>query len=61
MIPWGQTLSNKQIAAVATFVKSLQGSNPANAKAPQGEAYEEVVAGEDSTANAGSVTVEKLK
>lgn len=61
MIPWGQTLSNKQIAAVATFVKSLQGSNPANAKAPQGEAYEEVVAGDDSTANAGSVTVEKLK
>jgi cytochrome c oxidase cbb3-type subunit 3 len=61
MIPWGQTLSNKQIAAVATFVKSLQGSNPANAKAPQGEPYEEVVAGDDSTANAGSVTVEKLK
>jgi hypothetical protein len=42
-------------------VKSLQGSNPDNAKAPQGEAYEEVVAGDDSTANAGSVTVEKLK
>ena len=60
MIPWGQTLSNKQIAAVATFVKSLQGSNPANAKAPQGAAYEEVGAGDDSTANAGSVSVEKL-
>jgi cytochrome c oxidase cbb3-type subunit III len=60
MIPWGQTLSNKQIAAVATFVKSLQGSNPVNAKAPQGQAYEDVVAGDDSSINAGSVSVEKL-
>lgn len=41
MIPWGQQLSNAQIAAVATFIKSLKESHPANPKAPQGEKYEE--------------------
>jgi cytochrome c oxidase cbb3-type subunit 3 len=41
MIPWGQQLSNAQIAAAATFIKSLKDSHPANPKAPQGEKYEE--------------------
>jgi cytochrome c oxidase cbb3-type subunit 3 len=41
MIPWGQQLSNAQIAAAATFIKSLQESHPANPKAPQGDKYEE--------------------
>jgi len=41
MIPWGQQLSNTQMAAVATFIKSLQDSHPENPKAPQGEKYEE--------------------
>ena len=41
MIPWGQQLSNAQIAAVATFIKSLQESHPTNPKAPQGDKYEE--------------------
>ncbi|MEJ6981236.1 cbb3-type cytochrome c oxidase N-terminal domain-containing protein [Pedobacter sp. P351] len=37
MISWEKTLSPKQIAEVANFINSLKGSNPPNAKAPQGE------------------------
>ena len=48
MIPWGQQLSNAQIAAAATFIKSLQESHPANPKSPQGDKYEE------ESENAGS-------
>jgi cytochrome c oxidase cbb3-type subunit 3 len=37
MIAWGKSLSPKQISEVSSFIKSLKGSNPAGAKAPQGE------------------------
>lgn len=37
MVPWEQTLTPGQIAEVANYVLSLRGSNPPNAKAPQGE------------------------
>jgi len=61
MISWSQTLSPKQIAAVATFVKSLQGSNPPNPRAPQGTEYKDDQAAPADTAAAGSVTVSKLQ
>ena len=41
MPQWQSSYSNKQIAQVAGFVKSLKGTSPANAKAPQGELYNE--------------------
>ncbi|WP_256009700.1 cbb3-type cytochrome c oxidase N-terminal domain-containing protein [Desertivirga xinjiangensis] len=37
MISWEKTLTPKQISEVTNFIHSLKGSNPANAKAPQGE------------------------
>lgn len=37
MVPWEQTLSPAQIAQVASYIVTLRDSNPANAKAPQGE------------------------
>ena len=37
MISWEKTLSPKQISDVSNFINSLKGSNPANAKAAQGE------------------------
>src|SRR5690606_14959472 len=37
MVPWEQNLTPAQIAQVANYIVSLRGSNPANAKAPQGE------------------------
>ncbi|SDF80026.1 cytochrome c oxidase cbb3-type subunit 3 [Pedobacter terrae] len=40
MISWEKNLNPKQISAVANFILSLNGSNPAGAKAPQGEKYE---------------------
>ncbi|RYY70511.1 MAG: c-type cytochrome [Chitinophagaceae bacterium] len=40
MASWEKTLSSKNIAEVANFIMSLQGSKPANSKAPQGEKYE---------------------
>ena len=36
MPQWQNSYSNKEIAQVASFVKSLKGTNPPNQKAPQG-------------------------
>ncbi len=36
MPQWQNTYSNKQIAELSSFVKSLRGTHPANAKEPQG-------------------------
>lgn len=41
MPQWQNAYSNKEIAEVASYVKSLKGSNPPNAKAPQGELYKD--------------------
>lgn len=37
MISWEKTLTPKQISEVTNFILSLKGTNPAGAKAPQGE------------------------
>lgn len=42
MISWEPLLSPQQMNDVASYVKSMRGTNPPNAKAPQGELYEEV-------------------
>lgn len=44
MRSWKDDLSAKQIAQVASYVKSLKGSKPANPREPQGELYKEEVA-----------------
>lgn len=51
MISWQNNFSSKQIAQLASFVKSIKGSNPAGAKEPQGELYKE----EGSTATTAEV------
>jgi len=40
MVPWEQNLTPAQIAEVCNYIVSLRGSNPTNAKAPQGEKVE---------------------
>jgi mono/diheme cytochrome c family protein len=40
MIPWRGVLKPEQILQVASYLLTLQGTNPPNAKAPQGELYE---------------------
>jgi cytochrome c oxidase cbb3-type subunit III len=37
MVAWQGKLSDDQVLEVSSFILSVQGSNPANAKAPQGE------------------------
>lgn len=39
MPSWQNTYSNKQIAQMASYIETLKGTNPPNAKAPQGELY----------------------
>lgn len=40
MIPWDKTLTAEQIRQVASYIVSLQGTNPPNAKAPEGDLYQ---------------------
>jgi len=51
MKSWKSELSPSQIAEVTSYILSLQGTNPANAKAPEGDLYTPTAAG-DSTATA---------
>jgi cytochrome c oxidase cbb3-type subunit III len=44
MPAWGKSLTPQKVRDVTFFIMSLQGSNPANAKAPQGERFEKEVA-----------------
>lgn len=39
MISWKTQISNQQILEVASYVMTLQGTNPPNPKAPEGEKY----------------------
>lgn len=41
MPPWGALLSDDEVYAVAVYVKSLRGTNPPGAKAPQGQLVKE--------------------
>ena len=41
MVPWEDQLSPKDIQKVASYIISLQGSNPAGAKAPEGKIWTE--------------------
>lgn len=53
MVPWEQTLTPAQIAEVSSYILSLQGTNPPNAKAPEGTEVSAtaITAEADSTAN----------
>lgn len=51
MKSWKDDFSPVQIAQLASFVKSLQGTTPAAPKEAQGEIYIEATEGTDSTAN----------
>ncbi|HLK29652.1 MAG TPA: cbb3-type cytochrome c oxidase N-terminal domain-containing protein [Puia sp.] len=64
MQSWSSVYSPKEISYLASYVKSLHGTHPANAKAPQGDLYQET----DSTrtikpdsANARTATIDNKK
>ena len=48
MPAWGKSMSPEDVRNVTFFVISLQGSNPENAKAPQGELYQQPKAATDT-------------
>jgi len=50
MPAWGKSMTAQDVRDVAFFVMSLQGTNPPDAKAPQGDVFREVKATTDSTA-----------
>ncbi len=50
MIAWQAQLKPKQIQEVASYILTLKGTNPPNAKAAQGEIYKEDAAFKDSLA-----------
>ncbi|MBZ4191061.1 cbb3-type cytochrome c oxidase N-terminal domain-containing protein [Niabella beijingensis] len=50
MMSWKDVFSATQIAEIASYIKSIHGTNPAGAKEPQGELYKEVPATADSSA-----------
>lgn len=56
MQAWSATYSPKEIDDLASFVKSIHGTNPPNAKAPQGDLYSD-----SSDKNAGSSTAQSGK
>jgi len=57
MQSWAAVFSPKEISLLASYVKSLHGTKPANAKAPQGELYIDASA---SPATADSVQSNKI-
>lgn len=64
MKSWKDDFPPKQIAELASYVKSLNSSHPAVPKAPQGEVYKEATAavtGRDSTQNTSGATTTVLK
>ena len=48
MISWKSQLSAKQIQSLASFILTLQGTNPANPKEPQGDEWKESIASTDT-------------
>jgi cytochrome c oxidase cbb3-type subunit III len=61
MQSWKDQYSPVQMAQLASFIKSLQGTNPANPKAPQGELYNENASPAiDSTKTTDSTATAKL-
>ena len=56
MKSWKDDFSPVQIAQIASYIKSLHGSKPANAKEPQGELYKE-----DAMATEGTTGISDKK
>ncbi len=49
MISWQNQMNPTEMQQVASYILTLKGTNPANAKAPQGDLYKEEAAPADST------------
>ena len=52
MVSWQAQLNPTKIQQVASFIKSIKGTNPENAKEPQGDLYEDETADQPATEEA---------
>ena len=52
MQAWSTVYSPKEISYLASYVKSLHGTNPPNPKAPQGDLYTETAASDSQAGSA---------
>lgn len=60
MAPWKDVIQSGDIQKVASYILSLQGSNPAEAKAAEGELWvEEVIKANDSKTTVKDSITEK--
>ena len=59
MQPWGKTFSPTDIKNISSFILSLQGTKPANAKAPQGNLYEATNASDSLTTKKDTTIIKK--
>jgi len=55
MPAWGRAMSAQDVRNVAFYIMSLQGSNPANPKAPQGDLFEQPPIATDSVKASGGI------
>ncbi len=55
MPQWQNTYSNKQLAQVTSYIKTLVGTNPPNGKAPQGTEMKEEVPTANSAADSSTI------
>ncbi len=59
MAAWANKFNPKEMSLIASYIKTLKGTNPPGAKAPQGDIYEEGAAGATSAptiSNTNAVT-----
>ena len=62
MQAWSSVYSPKEISFLASFIETLKGTNPPNAKAPQGDLYEDATMGaKGNTAVSGTDTAGESK
>jgi len=61
MISWEAQLSPVQMQEVASYIVSLQGSNPENAKAPQGEIWSDVAVTDSLTTDTAALVLDTIK
>lgn len=60
MQAWEKQFSPQEIKNLSSYIKSIKGTKPANAKAPQGEEYTETAA-KDTTAGVAKASVASTK
>jgi cytochrome c oxidase cbb3-type subunit 3 len=60
MISWQNTFSPMQMAQIASYIKSLGGTNPPNAKSPQGELYKDDLSSSEKESKDSTITKSQI-